>query len=206
MRFLVIAMACLCGGPAFGIGAAFPPSATFILWNVPLSEQTTNYSCGAAAMQSVLGYYGHDYTEAALIKELGTDAAKGTDHHRMTELATKLGLRAELRTGLQPSDLAAAINRGQPAIVEAQAWLDAAQQGKPWADLWDSGHYMVVIGIDDKNVYFADPSAGRKHGFIPLEEFVQRWHDLDWNNKKLTHTAILFDGEPRPAAQWVKVP
>jgi len=41
-------------------------------------------------------------------------------------------------------------------IVNGQAWRD--DSGIPWANEWEDGHYMVVIGLDEKNVYFEDPS------------------------------------------------
>lgn len=41
----------------------------------------------------------------------------------------------------------------------------------------ESGHYMVVMGIDDENVYFEDPPLPGTRGIIPRDEFLSRWHD-----------------------------
>ena len=38
---------------------------------------------------------------------------------------------------------------------------------------------MVLIGYDDENLYFMDPSTGRHYAYIPRGEFVDRWHDVE---------------------------
>ena len=40
-----------------------------------------------------------------------------------------------------------------------------------------NGHYMVVIGIDNQNVYFEDPAILGSRGYITDQEFLDRWHD-----------------------------
>jgi predicted double-glycine peptidase len=48
---------------------------------------------------------------------------------------------------------------------------------------------MVVIGYDDKNIYFEDPAIFGK-GYIPIKEFVKRWHALDKNEIKRYGIAV----------------
>ncbi len=192
-------------------GSPFPRS-TKILWNVTPVKQATNYTCGASAMQSVLAYYGHGFTEEFLAKELGSDAESGTDHVKMAAYANRLGIKAEVKTNLKIEDLKPYLDRDQPVIVEAQAYgmKDGVEvPNMDYTNVWDQGHYMVAIGLDQNNIYFMDPSASGSRGFLPLKDFVPRWHDLDWKNQQLTHTAIFFDGKPNPVAlprHWVKIP
>ncbi len=199
----------LCCGPD---GNAIPRS-TKILWGVPPAMQFTNYTCGAAAMQSVLAYYGHSFTEEKLAKEMGSDPQNGTNHVEMAEYARKLGIKAEIKSNLKIEDLKPYLQRDQPVIVEAQAWGTVDGIAVPnfdYTNAWDQGHYMVVIGLDDQNIYFMDPSASGSRALLSLQEFLPRWHDLDWNSQQLHQTAILFDGKPNPVAlpkkNWVRVP
>jgi predicted double-glycine peptidase len=182
---------------------------TRMLWDMPMVEQTTNYTCGAAAMQGVLAYYGFSFTEDFLAKELGSTPKDGTDHVKMVEYAVKLGLQAEVKSNLTLKEVQSRIEKGDAVIAEAQAWQDDKPSAKPYPETWNSGHYMIVIGVDEKNVYFVDPSAGLKRGYIPVEEFMPRWHDTDMKNQKLYQTAILFKGTPKPVILpfgWMKVP
>ena len=43
-------------------------------------------------------------------------------------------------------------------IALAQVWLSAkGMGGKSVEEEWDSGHYVVVLGVDKDYVYFQDP-------------------------------------------------
>ncbi len=201
--------------------AAIPSSLTSlegtkILWDVPLVEQSTTYSCGAAAVKGVLAYYGHEFQESFLMKKLGT-TINGTDHDKMAKLIRQHGISAKVQSGLTLRDLQKSIAANQPVIVENQSWQQAQTKGKakPYDNVWDFGHYLIVIGLDEKNVYLVDPSTFGKRGFIPVPEFLARWHDLDDKNHKLKQTAILLQGKPnaRPLQEmsstsfgWAKVP
>lgn len=175
-----------------------------ILDRVPMVSQSTPYSCGAAALQAVLGYYGHEYSESELIKELGTEPAFGTKHEKMVEFATKLGIKAVVKHDLNLDALAESIQRDQLAIVEFQAWADEPDH-KPWSELWDDGHYAVVLGMDSEKIYFMDPSLLGSKGFIPIKEFLERWHDIVSSGEHKYHTAILFDGIPKPPPAWTAI-
>lgn len=174
-----------------------------ILSDVPFRTQTTNYSCGAAALQSVLAFYGIDFSEEKLMKELGTDPQQGTEPEPMAEFAIKQKLTATIKQNLTVQDLANHVNGGHPVIVAAQAYRTSE---KPWSELWDDGHYMVVVGVDDKNLYFVDPSSNGQRGMISIAEFNERWHDTSRKNEKLIHLGILFAGQPKALPPFVAVP
>ena len=57
------------------------------LIKIPLTRQATDYTCGAAAMQSMLGYYGEDLNESELAKILKTNDQEGTDYNEIVALA-----------------------------------------------------------------------------------------------------------------------
>jgi len=51
------------------------------------TRQTTEYSCGASALQSVLAYWGEDVDERELMKRMGTTEAAGSPYPAMTDPA-----------------------------------------------------------------------------------------------------------------------
>jgi uncharacterized protein len=46
-----------------------------------------------------------------------------------------------------------------------------------WSDDY-GGHYMMVIGFDDNNVYFEDPYTLGSRGFVSRQKFQERWHNI----------------------------
>ncbi len=79
-------------------------------------------------------------------------------------------------------DLTQAIDEGSPVLALTQAWsftndkdYDLAEYSKSWY----SGHYVVVIGYDEKNIYYMDPYDMGHYAFLPKAEWERRWHDYD---------------------------
>lgn len=176
-----------------------PENGTTILLQVPDVRQSTNYSCGVACFQAVIRYWGgEDLREDQLIKYLNI-TSEGADPEDLIQGAEKKGFQAEIRENLTLDDLKKSIEQGVPVIIGAQAWKE---KNKFW-ETDDSGHYMVVIGIDNKNVYLEDPSILGSRGYISHEEFIVRWHDQsrDSKHKKIreyVHMGIFIRGE-KPA-------
>jgi predicted double-glycine peptidase len=188
--------------PAHG-GAAARPGPR-LLSGVPDVRQSTDYTCGAAALQAVLAHWGVEEREDRLIARLHSTPENGTHPDDIVRVAREFGLRAELREGLTLEDLQEALARGVTAIVDLQAWRLESER-RPWTELWDDGHYMVLIGMDRENLYFEDPSLLGSRGFIPRQEFLDRWHDyegeppLDAADRKYVHMAIFIQGD-KPAS------
>jgi predicted double-glycine peptidase len=147
---------------------------------VPVIEQETNYSCGAAALTAVLKYWQvFSGTEKDLYEDLKTHPENGTHPKRIELVAKKFGLEAELKTNLQILDLRKILKEGYIAIVNIQAWSDGKTQSTPWSERWDDGHYVVLTGMDKKFIYFSDPTVGDAYAFMPIDEFLPRWHDYE---------------------------
>jgi predicted double-glycine peptidase len=185
--------------PPAGASPAPPiPSATPLL-DVPDVRQSTGYTCGASALQAVLAYWGTSEREDRLAARLGSTPEAGTRPDAILRVAGEFGLSAELREGLELSDLERAVAGGTTVIVDLQAWRDRA--GLPWIETWDDGHYMVLLGMDPDALYFEDPSLLGVRGVIPRQEFVDRWHDyegappLDPGDRKYVHMAIFLKGD-----------
>jgi predicted double-glycine peptidase len=181
-----------------------------LLSGVPDVRQSTGYSCGAAALQAVLAYWGTSEREDRLIARLRSTPELGTHPADIVRVAREFGLRADLREGLDLSDLETALSSGTTVIVDLQAWRESAEP--PWGEDWEDGHYMVLLGADEHNLYFEDPSLLGSRGFIPVPEFLERWHDyegdspLDASDRTYVRMAIFIRGEkPAPPPFLEKV-
>jgi hypothetical protein len=199
------------GGPApisvtsIPASAASPAILPSLLSTVPDVRQSTGYTCGAAALQAVLAHWGTQEREDRLAARLHSTPEAGTHPLEIVRVAREFGLTADLREGLELSDLETALAAGTTVIVDLQAWRDRTDL--PWTETWDDGHYMVLLGMDGENLYFEDPSLLGSRGTIPRSEFIDRWHDyegdppLDPTDRKYVRMAIFLRGSrPAPAA------
>jgi hypothetical protein len=199
------------GGPApisvtsIPASAASPAILPSLLSTVPDVRQSTGYTCGASALQAVLAHWGTQEREDRLAARLHSTPEAGTHPLEIVRVAREFGLTADLREGLELSDLETALAAGTTVIVDLQAWRDRTDL--PWTETWDDGHYMVLLGMDGENLYFEDPSLLGSRGTIPRSEFIDRWHDyegdppLDPTDRKYVRMAIFLRGSrPAPAA------
>lgn len=184
---------------------ASPAALPLLLEGIPDVRQSTGYTCGASALQAVLAYWGTEEREDRLAARLRSTPEAGTHPLDIVRVAREFGLSADLREGLELSDLEAGLAAGTTVIVDLQAWRDRADL--PWTETWDDGHYMIFLGMDGENLYFEDPSLLGSRGTIPRSEFVDRWHDyegdppLDPTDRKYVRMAIFLRGSrTAPAA------
>lgn len=174
------------------------------LWlPVPDIRQSCDYSCGAAALQAVLAYYGIEEREDRLIRKLGSDPTAGTAPDAILRVAREYGLSAELRQPMDIPQLRAEVERGYPVIVCAQAWSE--QSGVNWSQDWEDGHYLVVIGVSADQIYFEDPSLLGSRGRISHSEFLQRWHDVEADGTRYLRAGIVLGGRPQPPPEVVPI-
>lgn len=141
----------------------------------PLVRQTDDYTCGVAALQSVLHYYGHTIRADRLAAALKADPEQGTHYRRMATYAESHGLDVTIYTEMEIEALRKLLDRGVPVIVALQAWGDRGPDD--YTDEWDDGHYVVAVGYDKERFYFMDPSTLGNYTYIPTGEFLTRWHD-----------------------------
>ena len=157
---------------------------------VPIVMQSTDYSCGAAALLSVLSYWGaYEGSESSLYPLLHTTPEQGTEPAMLATVAKSLGLDASFKEGMTIDELRASLERGDTVILDIQAWHEPSTKagGEPpnWKELWNDGHYVVLIAMDKDTAYFMDPSAGINYGFIPIPELLDRWHDFEDRNGRV---------------------
>lgn len=111
-------------------------------------QQTQIYTCGPAAVMSVLHYYGklsdqqmNKTTELRIAKEMGTTLEKGTTPQQMVAWFEQHGFQATAGENGTISMLQDNLKKGIPTIVE---WID-----------W-SGHWVVATGYNKGGASFKD--------------------------------------------------
>ena len=182
-----------------------PDPGTIILSSVPDVRQSQDYSCGAAALQAVLNYWGTDSREGELIDLMNTTPESGTTPEAIVTAASSFGYQVTMKENLTLKDLKESISSKVPVIIAAQAWNGEYVNGTwvsiptDWSSQWADGHYMVVIGVDSRNVYLEDPAMLGTRGVIPADEFLERWHDSSGDTKSApeiiyNHLGIFIKG------------
>ena len=159
---------------------------------LPLCRQATDYTCGAAALQSILYYYGDEWGEASLAEQLKSDPERGTNYRNIISIAQTEGLQAEAKTGMTLDEIKSDVKAKKLVIVAFQAW---SEDPSKYSDDWNDGHYAVVVGYDNDRIYFMDPLQLGNYTYIENTEFLSRWHDTDNDNvTKLEHFGVIVWG------------
>lgn len=171
------------------LAQASQPKAPSNLIRVPMVRQSTDFTCGVAALLSVFAYFGDEYREDQLAKELKAAPKVGTSYLEMVRLAKAKDYSVKVLKDMSLADLNKLIDAGKPVICLLQAWADKPAD---YANDWQDGHYAVAIGYDTKNVFFMDPSTLSNYTFIPTKEFLSRWHDTD-GKEKLVHFGLILE-------------
>ena len=165
-------------------------SAVGNLIRVPLTRQSSDYTCGVAVLQSILYFHDahDDYSEDTLVKELKADPVNGTSYKAMADFARSKGYLVDIRTEMALDDIRNIIDNRVPVIVLIQAWADSPAD---YSRDWEDGHYAVAAGYDRENVYFMDPSTLGNYTYLPNQEFLDRWHDED-KGEQLNHFGMII--------------
>jgi predicted double-glycine peptidase len=166
------------------------------------TRQSTEYSCGASALQAVLSYWGKDVEEQELMQRLNTSPETGTYVGDIVRVAREFGFSAEMKEDLTLPDLHAALTKGIPVIVCGQAWRSREHSDKSAQEDWEDDHYIVVLGMDNKYVYYQDPFAKRASAFVSHRLFEESWHNVrgisSSDKKKQIHLGVFISGDTPP--------
>ncbi len=127
--------------------------------------QGADYSCGAAALATILRYYWQDnITEEKVL-------------HTINEFLTIAELKDRMENGLSMEDLRrAAVDMDYLSEVGTITFHELTQSKVPLlvgisADGYD--HFVVVRGVFQNRVYLADPIRGNIR--VPVNLFVTQW-------------------------------
>jgi predicted double-glycine peptidase len=138
----------------------------------PFQETLHEGMCGPASVKIALDYFGVDKSEAELAELMGkTDL--GTDEQGIVTAARSLGFDVVVKNESDFDDIQSWLDKKIPVIVD---WFTRGR-----ADYSDSavadGHYSVVAGLDDENIYLQDPELGALRT-LKREDFRKVWFDF----------------------------
>ena len=138
-------------------------------------QQTTEYTCGPAAVMTLLKYCGKTGDEMTISTEMGTSATVGTNPEQMAGWLNTHGFTASWHENGTLGLLRENLNNQIPTLVE-------------WSD-W-GGHWVLVIGYDDRNtedlmddvIIFADPYDRHDDNldgidWFNAQRFYYMWYD-----------------------------
>lgn len=160
---------------------------------VPLTRQSRDYTCGTAALQSVLAYYGEEFREDELEKALKSNEKEGTAYLEMARFALNKSFQVDIVKEMKFERLKTDIQSGLPVICLIQAWPERTVD---YEKDWEDGHYVVAIGFDTNNLYFMDPSTLGNYTYIPITEFLSRWHDTDGKERLQNFGMVISKESP----------
>ena len=116
---------------------------------VRLFRQTTDHTCGPAALKTFLHHYNLDeeYTEHQLAELLNTCPMNGTKFEVIYTFLWSHGINITSERSDSNVDVADIIDAGKLILTE---WID-------WG-----GHFVIINGYDDTQYYLAYPEEGHR--------------------------------------------
>jgi len=139
------------------------------LLRVSHRQQLRQADCLAACAAMVLEYLQVPSTYQDLLKRLRIESY-GAPFSNLRQLES-LGVKVLIQRGTIES-LREHLERGLPPI----AFVNTEQLGY-WKE--STSHAVVVLGIEDNQIYLDDPAFTEAPQVISLDEFMLAWIDLD---------------------------
>jgi peptidase C39-like protein len=159
--------------------------------SIPYEKQTDpqiNRGCGAACLSMVYRSFGKELPQAEiwpLIAKQNRFGSTASTTYLMAQHAVGLGFSVVVIQARHPLQvLRLCREAGVRAILNQRAQTGAS-----------TGHYTVLVDIDDKNVVVHDPALGPSRR-ISCDEFLQLWQPLSSNSEILGNVLIGIAAEP----------
>lgn len=139
----------------------------------PFQETLNAGMCGPASLKILLSYYGIEKSEKELAKLCGTKKDLGTDDQGIKKAAESFGFKVRIKNNSSFKDIEKWLDKKVPVIVN---WFTRGRVDYTDSDVAD-GHYSVVCGLDDNNIYLQDPETGKMRK-LDKEDFMTVWFDF----------------------------
>jgi len=158
----------------------------------PNFTQSTDYTCGASCLLSILYYYGiQDYQEIDLEKLISATPEDGASVDNIKKFLRKKKFLIDAGV-MKISTIQKYIDQEIPVLVVMQAW--ASKKNINYAKTKVNGHYVVVIGYNKEYLFFTDPVL-ENIWYLPKKEFESRWHDHDNQGNDYINYGIAIHGK-----------
>lgn len=155
--------------------------------------QQRDFSCGAAALATILNkYWGENVTETGIL--VGIVAT-----------LTKPELDERVQNGLTLTDLKRLLEKFGYQAILGKLPVEKLRESKipllVGITVNDFDHFVVVRGADDEYVYLADPAIGKVR--VPIDEFSKQWQKntvlvvIKPNTKPPERTVLTVTDEER---------
>ncbi|HDP98544.1 MAG TPA: hypothetical protein ENN22_05085 [bacterium] len=138
-------------------------------------RQTTSYSCGPACLRMILSSFGKNIDENKLIDLCGTTLF-GTTCNQIRDVATNLGYQSKSFKELEESNITNFMNESVPLIALIEP--SELYGGMP------SGHFVVVLAIEEEVIIYHDPIMG-KNLSTDINTFLNAWHKFKFRGVKI---------------------
>lgn len=93
------------------------------------------------------------------------------------------------------------------AQLKSSITLNAAVKVEiDWSQVWNDGHYVVLVEVRNDDVVLMDPSIPGRYGRMSKIDLEARWHDYGDDGGKEYHGAIIMRGmEPYNSNELVTI-
>jgi len=139
----------------------------------PFQETLHADMCGPASLKIILNFYGLDRSEQELADLIGVVSGIGVDDKSIKKAAESLGFKVQIKNESTFDDVEEWLKKGVPVIVD---WFTRGRCDYDDSEVAD-GHYSVVFGLDDENIYLQDPETGGERK-IDKDDFMKVWFDF----------------------------
>lgn len=162
---------------------------------LPLCCQETDYTCGAACIQSLLARYGIHYRQRALAEILHSQPIFGTDCQAILSFMRTLGFKASMHEGMEIGDIKSYIDVGIAPILVIQAWKNDEAD---YHYSWKNAHYIVACGYYEHGIYAMDPYTLGNYTYLPFPELIYRWHAADKSGVRRLNSGLILEPDGIP--------
>ncbi len=155
---------------------------------LPRVRQISEYHCGPAVLQMLLGLNGVHVNQQYLTELADVAATIETRGTRVDQLARavawlRAGVRLWYKNYANAEDLVAVVSRYRcPAGVEWQGLFEEREEDEDFAS-GDYGHYSIVTHVDTRRglITIRDPYPDfwRADRVFRLDWFIKRWWDVN---------------------------
>ncbi len=146
------------------------PQRTFVLLPVSHVQQRSESDCLAACVDMVLNYLNAPTNYQRLLRTLRVNEQAGTPFPNIQRLE-RLGVTVVFRQG-SLAQLYKFLQNGWPVIVPVKT-----RELPQWEE--DTDHAVVVVGMDEENIYLNDPAFARAPTPVTHGDFDLAWLERD---------------------------
>lgn len=152
----------------------------------PFQETLHAGYCGPASLKMVLDYYGLEKSEEEIAEMCERDEKLGTNAESLKKAAESHGFVVEIQNEAGFEDIQRWLDKKVPVIVN---WFTRGRSDYDDSAVPD-GHYSVVIGLDEENIYLQDPEIGTMRT-LKKDDFLRVWFDFKTDHVTLWDDMII---------------